>query len=304
VGKVFKVAREQGSKGAICDPATLRPCQRVKVVTDSASDIPTAIAQELGITVVPCNVHFGERTYRDGVDLTGEEFFIELARSPMLPTTSQPAVGVFEEAYRRLAEETDQIISINLPEKLSATLNSARLAAQSFPELEITIIDSTQVCMAQGWLAIIAARAARQGMGLAEIVGLVEDTIPRLRLIALLDTLEYVQKGGRIGKASALLGTLLNVKPLIQVLDGEALPLENVRTRQKALRRLVEIVGDLGPLQEVAVMHANAPAIAQQLVDMLAPLHLPDRILVGQVGAILGTHAGPGAVGVACVVKG
>lgn len=276
----------------------------VKVVTDSASDIPAAIARELGITVVPCNVHFGEQTYRNGVDLTSEEFFTELARNPVLPTTSQPAVGVFEEAYRRLAAETNQIISINLPAKLSATLNSARLAAQSFPDLEIVIIDSTQVSMAQGWLAIIAARAARQGMGLAEIIALIEDTIPRLRLIAMLDTLEYLQKGGRIGKATLLMGTLLNVKPLIQVLDGEALPLENVRTRQKALRRLVEIVGDLGPLQEVAVMHANAPATARQLVEMLAPFHPRDCILVSQVGAILGTHAGPGAVGVACVLAG
>jgi len=278
--------------------------RRVKIVTDSASDIPAEIARGLGITIVPCNVHFGQNTYRDGVDLTGEEFFNKMATSPTLPTTSQPAVGVFEEVYRRLAQETDQIVSISLPKKLSATYNSALLAAQALPQLEIVIIDSTQVCMAQGWLAIIAARAARQGMGLAEIVALVEDTIPRLRLIALLDTLEYVQKGGRIGKASALLGTLLNVKPLIQVLDGEALPLENVRTRRKALQRLVEIVGDLGPLQEVAVMHANAPATAQQLVEMLAPLHPPERILVGQVGAILGTHAGPGAVGVACVVGG
>lgn len=276
----------------------------VKVVTDSASDIPATIARELGITVVPCNVHFGEKTYRDGVDLTSEEFFMELARSPTLPTTSQPAVGVFEETYRRLAKETDQIVSIHLPAKLSATLSSAHLAARSFPDLEIAIIDSTQVCMAQGWLAIIAARAARRGMGLADIVALVEDTIPRLRLIALLDTLEYLQRGGRIGKASALLGTLLNVKPLLQVLDGEALPLGNVRTRRKALQRLVEIVGDLGPLEEVAVMHANAPAIARRLVEMLSPIHPPDRILIGQVGAILGTHAGPGAVGVACVVGG
>lgn len=275
----------------------------VKVVTDSASDIPMAIARDLGITVVPCNVHFGERTYRDGVDLTSGEFFIKMASSPILPTTSQPAVGVFEEAYRRLAEETDQIVSINLPRRLSATYNSARLAAQSLPELEIAIIDSTQVCMAQGWLAIIAARAARQGRGLDEIVALVEDTIPRLRLIALLDTLEYLQKGGRIGKVTALLGTLLNVKPLMQVLDSEAQPLENVRTRRKALRRLVEIVGDLAPLEEVAVVHANAPATVQQLVGMLAPIHPPDRILTGQVGAILGAHAGPGAVGVACVKK-
>jgi len=277
--------------------------RRVRVVTDSASDIPPDIARELGITVVPCNVHFGENTYRDGVDLTGEEFFNKMAASPILPTTSQPAVGVFEEAYRRLGREADQIVSINLPKKLSATYNSAVLAAQALPELEIVIIDSTQVCMAQGWLAIIAARAARQGTGLAEIVALVEGAIPRLRLIALLDTLEYVWRGGRIGKASALLGTLLNVKPLIQVLDGEALPLENVRSKQKALRRLVEIVGDLGPLEEVAVMHANAPAAAQQLVEMLTPLHPPEHILVGQVGAILGTHAGPGAVGVACVYQ-
>lgn len=277
---------------------------RVKVVTDSASDIPPAVARDLDITVVPCNVHFGERTYRDGIDLTSEEFFVKLVSSPVMPTTSQPSVGVFQETYRRLAKETNQIISINLPAKLSATLNSARLAAQSLPEVEIAIVDSTQVCMAQGWLVIIAARAARQGMGLADIVALVEDTIPRLRLIAFLDTLEYLQKGGRIGKASALLGTLLKVKPLIQVLNGEALPMGNVRTKQKALQRLVEIVGDLGPLEEVAVMHANAPATAQQLVEMLAPIYPPDRILVGQVGAILGTHAGPGAVGVACVVRG
>jgi len=277
---------------------------KVRVVTDSASDIPPAIARGLGITVVPCNVHFGERTYRDGIDLTSEEFFVKLVSSPVMPTTSQPSVGVFQETYRRLAKETNQIISINLPAKLSATLNSARLAAQSLPEVEIAIVDSTQVCMAQGWLVIIAARAARQGMGLADIVALVEDTIPRLRLIAFLDTLEYLQKGGRIGKASALLGTLLKVKPLIQVLNGEALPLENVRTRQKALQRLVEIVGDLGPLEEVAVMHANAPATARQLVEMLAPIYPPDCILIGQVGAILGTHAGPGAVGVACVVRG
>ncbi len=277
---------------------------RVKVVTDSASDIPPAVARDLDITVVPCNVHFGERTYRDGIDLTSEEFFVKLVSSPVMPTTSQPSVGVFQETYRRLAKETNQIISINLPAKLSATLNSARLAAQSLPEVEIAIVDSTQVCMAQGWLVIIAARAARQGMGLADIVALVEDTIPRLRLIAFLDTLEYLQKGGRIGKASALLGTLLKVKPLIQVLNGEALPMGNVRTKQKALQRLVEIVGDLGPLEEVAVMHANAPATAQQLVEMLAPIYPPDRILIGQVGAILGTHAGPGAVGVACVVRG
>jgi len=277
---------------------------KVKIVTDSASDIPPGMAEELGITVVPCNVHFGQRTYRDGVDLTSEEFFIEMARSPTLPTTSQPAVGLFEETYRQLAEETDQIVSIHLPRKLSATYNSAYLAAQALPEVEIVVIDSTQVSMAQGWLAIIAARAALQGKGLTEIVELVQDTIPRLRLIAMLDTLEYIQKGGRIGKATALLGTLLKMKPLLQVLEGEALPLQNVRTRRKALRQLAEIAAEMAPFEELAVMHANALPVARELTEMLAPFHPPDRILISQVGAILGTHAGPGAVGVACVVRG
>jgi len=281
-----------------------RLASEVKVVTDSASDIPVTIARDLGITVVPDNVHFGQRTYRDGVDLTREEFFIELAKSPVLPTTSQPAVGVFEEVYRQLGREARQIVSIHLPAKLSAVLNSAHLAAQSLPDLEIVLIDSTQVSMGMGWLVIIAARAARQGKNLAEILALVKDTIPRLRLIAMLDTLEYVQKGGRIGKGAALLGTLLSMKPIVQLLDSELLPVENVRTRRRALQRLAEIVTEMAPLEEAAVVHANAPALAHELAEMLAPVHPFDRILIGQVGAILGTHTGPGAVGVACVMRG
>lgn len=281
-----------------------RLASEVKVVTDSASDIPVTIARDLGITVVPDNVHFGQRTYRDGVDLTREEFFIELAKSPVLPTTSQPAVGVFEEVYRQLGREARQIVSIHLPAKLSAVLNSAHLAAQSLPDLEIVLIDSTQVSMGMGWLVIIAARAARQGKNLAEILALVKDTIPRLRLIAMLDTLEYVQKGGRIGKGAALLGTLLSMKPIVQLLDSELLPVENVRTRRRALQRLAEIVTEMAPLEEAAVVHANAPALAHELAEILAPVHPFDRILIGQVGAILGTHTGPGAVGVACVMRG
>lgn len=274
----------------------------VKVVTDSAADIPAEIVKELSITVVPDNVHFGQRTYRDGIDLTSTEFFAELAKSSVIPTTSQPAVGVFEEVYRRLAEETKQIISIHLPAKQSAVLNSANLAAQAVPGVEVVLIDSGQVSMAMGWLVIKAARAAQQGKELDEILALVEDTIPRLRLIAMLDSLEYLQKGGRIGKVRALLGAALRMKPLIQVLEGEALPVENVRTRSRALARLVEFVADMAPLEEVAVAHANAPDLAQQLAAMLAPVHPLERILICPVGAILGTHAGPGAVGAACIL--
>ena len=274
----------------------------VRVVTDSAADIPPEMVKELSITVVPDNVHFGQRTFQDGIDLTSEEFFAKLAGSPVIPTTSQPSVGVFEDVYRRLADETNQIISIHLPAKMSAVLTSARSAAQALPGVEIVRIDSGQVSMAMGWLVITAARAARQGKTLAEIVALVEQTRPRLRLIAMLESLEYLQKGGRIGKAQALLGTAMRMKPLIQVLDGEALPVQNVRTRSAALARLVEIVSAMAPLEQVAIPHANVPDLAQRLAAMLTPIFPLERILIYPVGAILGTHIGPGAVGVACVL--
>lgn len=275
----------------------------VKVVTDSLADIPLEMVKELDITVVPCNVHFGQEVYRDGIDLTSEDFYIKLANSPVLPTTSQPAVGVFKEAYQSVGREAKQIVSIHIPAAVSATCNSAHLAAEALPDLEIAVIDSTQVSMGLGWLVVTAARAARQGKGLDEVVALVKETIPRLRLVAMLDTLEYAQRGGRIGKAMALVGTLLNVKPLVQFLNSEVLPLENVRTRRRALSRLIEITANLAPLEEVAVIHTNALDIAQQVRQMLAPLHPTDRIPISEAGPVLGTHAGPGAVGVACLLK-
>jgi DegV family protein with EDD domain len=276
---------------------------RVRVVTDSLANIPPEMVEELGITVVPTNVHFGQEVYRDGIDLTSEEFYLKLANSPILPTTSQPSVGVFEEVYRRLGRETDQIISLHIPALVSGTFNSAHTAAQALPDLEIAVMDSSNISMALGWLVVKAARAAQQGKDLREIVALAEETIPRLRLLAAVDTLEYAYRGGRLGKGKALMGTLLRVKPIVQILRGEVLPVENVRTRHKALQRLVELAAEKAPFEEVAVPYTNAPHVAQEVRGMLAAIHPVDRIPITEAGPVLGAHAGPGAVGVACVLK-
>jgi DegV family protein with EDD domain len=274
----------------------------VKVVTDSTADIPEALAAELEITIVPCNVHFGLETYRDGIELSKAEFYTKLKTSLTLPTTSAPAVGIFEATYKELASETDQILSIHLASALSAIYNSAHLGTEAVSGVEITLIDSGQVSMGLGWLVIAAARAAQEGQPLAQIVALVEDMKPRVRLFAALDTLEYLQKGGRVGKTVAALGTLLNIKPLVEVRDSAVLPLERVRTRRRSVQRLIELIAELGPLEELAVLHTNAPQEAQRLVEEISFLHPLARILIAEAGVIIGTHAGPNGLGVACVV--
>ena len=274
----------------------------VKIVTDSTADIPEELVAELGITVVPCNVHFGLETYRDGLDLSKEEFYARLKTSPTLPTTSAPAAGLFEATYRKLASETDQILSIHLASALSAIYNSACLGAETIPGFEIALIDSGQASMGLGWLVIAAARAAQEGQSLAQIVALVENVMPRVRLFAALDTLEYLQKGGRVGKAVAVLGTLFNIKPMIEIRDSAVLPLERVRTRRRSIQRLIDLVAELCPLEELAVLHSNAPREGQRLAEEISFLHPLERILIAEVGVIIGTHAGPNGLGVACVV--
>ena len=274
----------------------------VKIVTDSTADIPEELATELEITIVSCNVHFGLEAYRDGLDLSKEEFYARLKTSPTLPTTSAPAAGLFEAIYRKLASETDQILSIHLASALSAIYNSACLGAEAVSGVEITLIDSGQVSMGLGCLVIAAARAAQGGQSWAQIVALVEDMMPRVRLFAALDTLEYLRKGGRVGKTVAVLGTLLSIKPMVEVRDSAVLPLERVRTRRRSIQRLIELVAELGPLEELAVLHSNAPQEAQRLAEEISFLHPLERILIAEAGVIIGTHVGPNGLGVACVV--
>ncbi len=274
----------------------------VKVVTGSAADLPPDLADELGIRVIPLGVHFGLENYRDGVDLSKREFYARLATSNVLPTTSAPAVAVFASLYRELASETDEIVSIHLGSPFSVVYDNACLAAREVTEAKVVVIDSGQASMGLGWLAVLAARAARQGADLASVVETVRAAMPRIRVYAVLDTLEYLQKGGRIGAVAATLGTLLNVKPLIEVRDGAVLPVEKVRTRRKAVRRLVELVAALGPLEELCVLHTDAPDRAAQLAEALAVVFPRERMVLAEAGTIIGTHVGPGGVGVACVL--
>lgn len=271
----------------------------VRVVTDSLADIPPALAKELDITQVPCIVRFGDHEYRDRIDLTTAEFYKRLVTSETLPTTSQPATGVFQEMYRNVARQTNQILAIHTIASLSGIFNASRVAAESMRNVKIELIDSQQVTMALGWLVILAARAAQEGRSLEEIKALVLDAIPRVHVIGALSTLEYAQRGGRLGKGAALVGTLLHVKPLISIVGGEVVPVENTRSQKRALERLVEIVLGSGPIQEIAVIHAAGEELAQKVKRMLAATLHEDQIVMTEAGPVLGTHVGPNAVGIA-----
>lgn len=283
----------------------------VRIVTDSTADIPPEIARQMGITVVPANVQFGAETFRDGVDLSCDDFYRRLVEGPVLPTTATPAVGVFAATYRQLfqaAEAAGQplegIVSVHLAAQLSGLFNCARLGAEDLPEAAIRVIDGRQVSMGTGWLAILAARAAQEGKNLAQVVAFVEERIPKVRLITMLDTLEYVRRSGRLGRAQWLVGTLLNIKPILEVRDGVVLPsLDRVRTRSRAMDRLVEIAEGAGPFEELAVVHAHAPETGQALLARVGHLHPPERIFFGEIGVTIGTYAGPGAVGMIWVNK-
>lgn len=273
----------------------------VKVVTDSLSDIPPALVQELDITVVPLLVRFGGDVYRDRVDLTMAEFHKKLTATTTLPSTSQPAVGVFEETFSTLAKETDEIFSVHVIGALSGTFNSAAAAAHNIAQAAIRVVDSQSVSMGLGWLAILAARAAKEGKNLDQIDRLVADSLRRVHIIAMLDTLEYAQRGGRLGKGAALAGSLLNVKPILSITDGEVVPVEKPRTQQRALERIVDIAFASGPIQEIAVIHAAAPEQAEQLREMLSKTLVEADIVVAETGPVLSAHTGPGAVGVAWI---
>jgi len=275
---------------------------RVHVVTDSTASIPPHVAAELDIAVVPAFVNFQTESYRDGIDLSPAEFYAKLATNPVLPTTAVPSPGAFEEIYRRLGETSRDIVSIHVSAKLSGMLNAATAAAHTLPNLNIALVDSRTVSMALGWLAIIAARAARAGHNQAGIVARVQAAIPRAWLIAVLDTLENLRRSGRISLPQAFVGTLLDIKPILEVRPDYVHPLEKVRTRRRANERAVELAARMAPFEELAVLHTNAPARAEEVRAQLTVLHPLEHILVAEAGPILGTHVGPGGVGIAGIV--
>ncbi len=263
------------------------------VVTDSTADLPDEWRHRYGIEVVPLKVLFGKETFRDRVDMTDEQFFARLAASSSLPTTSAPSPGEFAEVYRRLARDHDGCISIHIGEQLSATAEAARVGASSVERFAVNVIDSQTVSMPIAFLCRIAAESST----LAEATAAVQQRVPRSRVLALLDTLRYVEMGGRVSRAQAMIGTMLDLKPLLLVADREIKPVDRVRTRSRAMGRMVEFFRTEVPVETVAVMHAQAPAEAEQIAAELRR-ELPDQeVPVGQIGCVLGTHTGPKALG-------
>ncbi len=278
----------------------------IQVVTDSSAHLPPDQRQAHNIVVVPLKAIFGTQTYRDDVDLTAHQFYEMLPKSKDHPTTSQPSAGEFIEAYKPLLDAGKEIVSLHLPSKLSGTYASAcaaktELENQFRKALPLSIVDTPWISMALGMVVIAAAQAAEAGQSREEIVATVNALIPKLNLIFLLDTLEYLRRGGRIGGAKAMLGTLLNVKPLLQIENGQVEPLEQQRSRTKGLKRLIEIVeerADHRPLH-LAVLHAEAPRDAAALMENLRRRFDVRECFITEIGPVIGVHTGPNAVGIA-----
>lgn len=277
----------------------------VRVVVDSTADIPPERARELAIEVIPLIVLFGDEEYRDGVDLTGAEFYRRLATSPVTPKTATPPPAVFEETYRRLiADGATGILALHIGSELSASYSASSTAASTVTAdtgVPIQVIDSRQVSAGFGLPAEILAREASEGASLEKLTADAKSLLSRIHLIAAIDTLEFLQRGGRIGRAQAMLGTLLNVKPLIEVRDSQVLPLEKVRTRNKAQERVGQIVAQLGQLEAVAIAQSDDNIGAQLLAVVRTFWNGPVETFA--LGPTVGTHAGPGAGAIVALTR-
>ncbi|MCJ7653774.1 MAG: DegV family protein [Dehalococcoidia bacterium] len=275
----------------------------VKIVTDSTSDLMPETASEMGITIVPLNVHFGTEigteTYRDGVDLKAEDFYRRLEQSKTLPTTSAPAPGTFAEVYDKLAKETDEILVITISSKLSATYKAAvdgKEVMKSKPRLEI--IDSLSAMVGLGLIVISAAKAAKAGASLDEVIDVVRSSMGRVDFRLAFDTLEYLRKGGRIGTAQAFLGSALKVNPILTIKNGLTEGVTRVRYRAKAVDYLGDFVMGFPDVEELAIEDATTPAESEVLAERLGSRFPRERIYWMKVGPVIGTHVGPHVLGV------
>jgi DegV family protein with EDD domain len=271
----------------------------VRVVTDSSCDLPASALAEHKIVVVPLTIRFGDEELVDGRDLTTKEFWSRCQASPVLPETSAPSAGAFEKAFRDLkAEGADGVVVVTLSSKLSATEQAARLGAKALEgELAVNVVDSLSATLGVGMIAVAAARAAAEGKGLDEVTRVAEDLVPRTRVYGALDTLENLKKGGRVGNAQALIGSMLSLKPIVELRDGLVEAESKQRTRSRALRYLVEKVKSEPGLENLAVMHGDAPDL-DAFLGMLDPYAPRDKIIVGDIGAVIGTHSGPRTIGI------
>lgn len=274
----------------------------VRIVTDSTADLPDDVVRELSITVIPLLIQIDDETFQDGVTISTDGFYNLLATGEVFPKTSAPSSGMFIDTYERLAQETDEILSIHLSTKLSAA-HAAALVGRDGVEMpcRIEVVDSLSVSIGLGLLVVQAATMARDGAGMDAIISTLESSTPRTQFFGVLDTLEYLHKGGRIGHASAFLGAMLRLKPILCLRDGMTYPVDRVHGRAQALDRLCELVGTMGPITSMAVAYTTDKLEMEQLVFRLSQFFPECDIMRSRCGATTGTYFGPGALGIALI---
>lgn len=275
----------------------------VKILTDSTADIPADLAQELDITIVPIYILFGIQSYRDGIDIDHDTFYRRLLGGEQ-PTTSQPTPQDFIQAYEKIVPGADGLCSIHISSGLSGTYSSAVQAANTKPwPCPINVIDTRLLSISHGILAIKAARMAKKGKSLEEITRSVESMMKRVRLLVLFDTLKYLERGGRIGKAKSLVGSVLSVKPLLSMRDGEFVPVGQVRNRKKGIDKLVDLVATPEGIEEICILYSTTLDEANALAEQLDPIFPQEKTLVARLGAGLAPHGGPGVLAIVTLIK-
>ena len=272
----------------------------IRIVTDSSCDLPSGLIEQYGISVLPCYVVVDDQTFKDGLEIQADDFYRRLLADGRTPTTAQPTPSDFQTVYRELVGQGDQIISIHVSSKLSGTLNSAQQAKASLDDgSAVEIIDSQLASIPLGLAVLDAAIMASKGGSVHDIAGQIRQRLSLHHGLFALDTLEYLQKGGRIGKARAFMGSVLHVKPILRLQDGEAHPVERPRNRERAMSRLVELVQELAPVRRLAVIYSTDPDRMVELKQGLTGILPADQIIESRFGSTLGTYIGPDALGVA-----
>ncbi len=276
--------------------------KRIAIVTDSTSDIPQELAQSLGITVIPLMVNFGMKQYRDGIDIKSDQFYQMLAQAEQLPTTSQPSPAEFQQLYESLLQDHHSVISIHLSAGLSGTLSSA-IAAQQMVTGDVHLVDSRSISLGIGDLVYEAVELVQMGLEAEAVVKRLLDKRSQMEVLFTLDTLEYLHKGGRIGRVKATMGSLLNIKPIVRVVDGIYVTAGKARRQEQALKAMTDLfitLADGRQVKRIAVAHGAAPEAASRLTKLLQQAFQLEVGLVTQVGPVIGVHTGPGTVG-ACI---
>jgi DegV family protein with EDD domain len=275
--------------------------RKVAIVTDSTSDLTPAQQERHGITVVPLNVHFGQDTFHDGVDIGPDEFIARMASADRLPTTSQPSVGAFENTFLQLAASHDEVCCVLLSSRLSGTVQSATLAAQAVAgQVRVEVVDSTNVAAALGMMAIRAAALADDGHDAESIAKTLVSEVGRYHTVFFVETLEHLRRGGRIGKAAQLLGDVMRLRPLLRIEGGQVVPWERTRTRTRAIDALVAFTRDMSRIEQEAVIYNTTPVDAEELARQISGI-TAEPVETVKFGPVISTHVGPGVLGV--VVK-